>query len=228
MNIIISTQDAKFYSTLLSVNKDSDYQITNAKSDSLLFDLIENGEGDAYIISDSFNFCQKAADFIKKSDPYIPVIFLRDINKTTPITRNVDIIIPDKIYSTYEEFASIIMHNINTYVNNFTILKKLTAKIHDKIEFANCVYDPTRRLLYHKGKEIKKLSSKEGGILEILAINHGKVVKKDVILEKVWRKTDYFAGRSMDVYITYLRNTLKNNKIKLTIKNITGIGLILE
>ena len=77
-------------------------------------------------------------------------------------------------------------------------------------------------------KEIKKFSIKEGGILEILASNYGNVVKKEIILEKLWRKNDYFAGRSMDVYISYLRKTFKDNKIKLSIKNIAGIGLILE
>jgi DNA-binding response OmpR family regulator len=90
------------------------------------------------------------------------------------------------------------------------------------------VYDPTQRFLYYKDKEIKRLSIKEGGILEILASNYGKIVNKDVILEKVWHATDYFKRRSCDVYVTYLRNTLKANKIKLTIKNISGIGLILE
>ena len=133
------------------------------------------------------------------------------------------------------------------YKKNFETLHKLTAKMHDRIEFDNCTYDPTRRILYHKVrvpqseedkakhkepeyeiKEVEKLSAKKGGILEILAINYGEVVKKEVILEKVWRKTDYFVGRSLDVYITMLRNTFKDNHIKLNIKNISGVGLILE
>ena len=129
----------------------------------------------------------------------------------------------------YTDFVQHAFYNINTYINTFATLKKLTAKIHDKIEFANCVYDPTRRILYHKGKQVDKLSQKKGGILEILAINYGTVVKKEIILEKVWRKpNDYFAGRSMDVFMTYLRNTFKQHKIKLSIKNISGVGLILE
>jgi DNA-binding response OmpR family regulator len=113
-------------------------------------------------------------------------------------------------------------------MNDELLMQRLTAKMNDKIEFGQCIYDPTRRMLSHNGVDIKKLSAKEGGILEILAINFGQVVKKEVILEKVWRKTDYFAGRSMDVYITYLRNTLKENEINLTITNISGVGLILE
>ena len=72
------------------------------------------------------------------------------------------------------------------------------------------------------------MTAKEGGILEILGSNFGTVVNKDIILEKVWQKSDYFSGRSMDVYITNLRNLLKKHNIDLTIENITGSGLILE
>jgi DNA-binding response OmpR family regulator len=98
----------------------------------------------------------------------------------------------------------------------------------DVIEFNNCKYDPTRRTLFYKGKEVKKLSAKEGGIVEILASNFGEVVKKEIILEKVWHKSDYFSGRSMDVYVTHLRNLLKESDIDVNIKNISGVGLILE
>jgi len=229
MKIVINTEDTALYNALAQNSKDSGNQVVNAKAENILFDAIEKSDGDAYIISSEFPFAQKAIAFIKKSNPYIPVVFLKDPIKSISIPKDADLAFDDQIGSTYEAFAEIIMFNVNVYKKNFEVLRKLTAKMHDKIEFANCMYDPTRRLLYYKGKEIKKLSQKEGGILEILAINYGEVVKKEVILEKVWRKpNDYFAGRSMDVYITYLRNTLKNNKIKLTIKNISGIGLILE
>ena len=47
-------------------------------------------------------------------------------------------------------------------------------------------------------------------------------------MEKVWQKSDYFSGRSMDVYVTHLRRLFEKNGIKLEIKNISGIGLTLE
>ena len=96
------------------------------------------------------------------------------------------------------------------------------------IEFGQCKYDPTRRTLSYKDKEIKKLSAKEGGILEVLSSNFGEVVKKEIILEKVWHKSDYFSGRSMDVYVTHLRRLLRDNEIDMNIQNISGVGLILE
>jgi two-component system, OmpR family, response regulator len=97
----------------------------------------------------------------------------------------------------------------------------------EKIEFANCVYDPNLRTLYYRNKEISKLSEKTGGIIEILASNFGKLVKKELILEKIWFKSDYFSSRSMDVYITNIRKLFKQNNIELKIKNVSKSGLII-
>ena len=224
MKIAINTDNNDLYNAFYKV----DNQILNVKIESTLFDVIEKNIAEAYVLSVDKPYFKKAVEFIKKSNPYVPIIGILPEPQNTGISINApaDIFLSNFIPESM--FVTTVLHNINSYVKTFATLQKLTAKMHDKIEFANCTYDPTRRVLYYKGKEIKKLSTKEGGILEILAINYGTVVKKEVILEKVWRKTDYFAGRSMDVYITYLRNTLKDNKIKLSIKNISGIGLILE
>jgi len=226
MKIVINTENSELYNTFSRVMKDLEHQIINAKVESVLFDVIEKNNVDAYVLSNNTVYFKKAIEFIKKNNPYIPIIALMPNEGLILLSPVADIYM--HACPPFDTLSRIILMNIDTYVKTFATLKKLTAKMHDKIEFGNCVYDPTRRILYYKGKEIKKLSQKEGGILEVLASNYGEVVKKEVILEKVWRKTDYFAGRSMDVYITYLRNTLRNNKIKLTIKNISGIGLILE
>jgi len=228
MKIVINTEDNNLLNAFIKSCKDTDNQIIIAKTERVLFDIIEKGNVDAYVISNDILYRNKACTFIKKSDSYTPIIALVDSRIIlTTIGASIDICIP---YTTeYDILIVSIINNIIMFNKTFATLKKLTTKIHEKIEFANCVYDPTRRILYYKGKEIKKLSVKEGGILEVLAINYGEVVKKEVILEKVWKKpNDYFAGRSCDVYITYLRNTFKNNKVKLSIKNISGIGLILE
>ena len=222
MRIVINTENIDLYNTFYKVGKDT-HQIINAKIETVLFDAIEKSSADAYVLSNDTPYFKKAVDFIKKSAQYIPVIVIIKNGKLT--ATQADINLP---YSNDPSFVNCVFHNIEMYTKTFSTLQRLTAKMNEKIEFGKCVYDPTRRMLSHNGVDIKKLSAKEGGILEILAINFGQVVKKEVILEKVWRKTDYFAGRSMDVYITYLRNTLKENEINLTITNISGVGLILE
>lgn len=232
MKIAVNTDEIVLLNAFNNYAKEHNHTIVNVKVQSMLFETIENDKDiDVYVLDNYQPYFKKAVDFIKKTSYYTPVIAF--YYQTSLITAAADMYVcigTDKEKETplYDDFVTSIMYNISTYIKTFETLKKLTTKMSDKIEFTNCMYDPTRRLLYHKGKEVKKLSAKEGGILEVLASNYGNVVKKDVILEKVWHGTDYFKGRSMDVYITYLRNTLKNNKIKLTIKNISGIGLILE
>ena len=233
MKIAVNTENNDLLNEFIKTAKEEGHQIIVAKVERVLFEHIEACDVDAFVLSNDSLYFKKAVDFIKKSNPYTPVIGIMPSGIFLPVIIDMYMDLSPVLSSiqksfTISSFVRIIFYNINSYIKTFAVLKRLTAKMHDKIEFANCIYDPTRRLLYYKDKEVKKLSAKEGGILEILASNYGEVVKKDVILEKVWRKNDYFAGRSMDVYITYLRNTLRNNKIKLSIKNISGIGLILE
>ena len=227
MKIAFNTENFALLNTFIRIHRDAGIQVIVSKIESVLFETIENGDADAYVLSNSSIFTKKAIDFIKKFNPYIPIVLLISNETEWNIPPNVDIVLFENASNT-ELLSKVMYYNICIFKKNFETLHKLTAKMHEKIEFGNCIYDPTRRILYHKDKEVKKLSQKEGGILEILAINFGQVVKKEVILEKVWRKTDYIVGRSQDVYITHLRNMFKENKINLKIKNISGIGLILE
>lgn len=245
MKIVINTENIELYNIFYKIGKEQDYQIVNAKVENVLFDIIEKNNVDAYVLSNDTFYFKKAVDFIKKNNPYTPIVGIVEVQQTLNIPADIYMNEPMRFEGPSAKYVLVqqVFYNINNYIKTFMTLKKLTTKLHDVIEFANCRYDPSRRILYHRiklpqtdkdkepeftYKEIKKFSTKEGGILEILASNYGEVVKKDVILEKIWRKTDYFVGRSMDVYISYLRKTFRTNKIKLTIKNISGIGLILE
>jgi len=227
MRIAICTENIDLYNTFWLVGKDLNHEIVNAKIETTFFEHIKLSDVDAFVIESSFPFFKKGVDFIKKNTPYIPVVSL-EIGSLT--SSQADIQMP--VLEPYNNFVKIVINNIVSYNKNFITLKKLTTKTRDKIYFGEdscqCVYDPSRRILFHNDKEIKKFSPKEGGILEILALNYGKIIKREVILEKVWRKTDYFAGRSMDVFITYIRKSFNTNGICLTINNISGVGLILE
>lgn len=225
MKIVINTENIDLYNAFSRYCKNTAHQVINAKVEAILFENIEKGDVGAFVLSGETYYFKKAVEFIKRNYPYIPVIA---ITRPEVLLMLEDVDVYMMITTPYELLVEAIRSNIDAYTKTFLKLQKLTAKMGEAVEFGSCSYDPTRRILLHKGKEVAKLSAKAGGILELLATNYGQVVKKEIILEKVWRKSDYFAGRSMDVYITNLRNTLKINKIKLSIKNISGIGLILE
>jgi DNA-binding winged helix-turn-helix (wHTH) protein len=206
-------------------------EILLVRNENSIFELISDETMEGFVIPSSLSFTKKFIDFLKRKTLYVPILIYGDIDGLVNIS-GADIYIPfapsdDKEFS-YQVLFDIIIRNVSTYSKNFGKLKKLMTKMAETIDFDACKYDPTRRMLSYKGKDVKKLSAKEGGILEILCSNFGQVVKREIILEKVWRKDDYFSGRSMDVYVTHLRRLFQEHNIKLTIKNISGVGLILE
>lgn len=72
-------------------------------------------------------------------------------------------------------------------------------------------------------KEIISITKKEAALLEYLAKNMNQPVKREDMLVKIWKDDSYFAGRSMDVYITKLRKYLKEDP-NIEIQNVHGVG----
>jgi DNA-binding response OmpR family regulator len=73
------------------------------------------------------------------------------------------------------------------------------------------------------GEEEKNLTQKEGDLLQLLIENKGNILKRNVILERLWGENDYFHGRSMDVFISRLRKYLKADA-SIKIENVHGVG----
>src|SRR5512133_851270 len=73
------------------------------------------------------------------------------------------------------------------------------------------------------GNDEKKLSPKEGQLLEMLAMAPNSLVTREAALKKIWGTDDYFTARSMDVYVTKLRKYLGDDPA-IALKNIHGAG----
>ncbi|SDE94383.1 DNA-binding response regulator, OmpR family, contains REC and winged-helix (wHTH) domain [Mucilaginibacter pineti] len=69
----------------------------------------------------------------------------------------------------------------------------------------------------------KTLTEKEAQLLEYLYHHKGLLIKRNDILEVVWKEADFFNGRSMDVFITRLRKHLSGDP-SIQIESIRGIG----
>ena len=238
MKIVLNTPDADLINQIMKVSltanltagEEKNIEVVASRVEAGIFDNISDSSVDAYLIHIPASYSQKAVDFIKKKHPYIPVVLLGPVDKLAEVS-GADIYLPYYNHTVEDALAilfQLVLWNVTNYAKNFVKLRKLTTKMSSVIDFGQCRYDPTRRTLSYKNSEVKKLSAKEGGILEVLSSNFGEVVKKEIILEKVWHKSDYFSGRSMDVYVTHLRRLFRENEIDMNIKNISGVGLILE
>ena len=90
------------------------------------------------------------------------------------------------------------------------------------------VLDATHAILKHSSGENKTLTAREAGLLQMLCENRGDVVRREAILDKFWNtEDDYFASRSLDVFVTKLRKLIAEDS-SVSIKTVKGVGLMLE
>lgn len=86
---------------------------------------------------------------------------------------------------------------------------KQEQTIPDTIEITpDLIYYTKNRKLLVNGETIS-LTTKEGNLFQLLALNLDNIVERKTALVKIWADDNYFNARSMDVYITKLRKIIK-------------------
>lgn len=90
----------------------------------------------------------------------------------------------------------------------------------DIIEVGLIKIDCASRMVY-QNEQMVELSYKEFELLKLLAINHKKVLTREMLLETVWGMDYMGETRTIDVHISFLRQ-----KLKLTdcIETVRGVG----
>lgn len=105
------------------------------------------------------------------------------------------------------------------------LLQNNTPKDVNSYRFHSLSVDDKRHLVTLDGVEVD-LSKKEYDLLLTLLINKGLVISRNNILDKVWGSTYYAGDRTVDVYISKLREKLPG--ISECIKTVKGVGYKLE
>jgi DNA-binding response OmpR family regulator len=87
-------------------------------------------------------------------------------------------------------------------------LRRRKQKEQDSFKFGQFQLDiPARRLT--KGKSEIKLSPKEYKLLEFFLKNQGRALTRDEILNAVWGYNNFVTQRSIDRFVTTLRNKIE-------------------
>lgn len=108
---------------------------------------------------------------------------------------------------------------INERVNTKAVVEEKNSKI----IFKELELDMDSHLVCYKGKAIE-LTFKEFEMLKLLMLNKGKVLTREVILDKIWGYDYYGETRTVDVHIRYLRAKLANYGIEEYIETVRGVG----
>ncbi|HEX6225740.1 MAG TPA: response regulator transcription factor [Chryseolinea sp.] len=154
---------------------------------------------------------------IRQMNLTVPIIFVTAKNQTEDVLKGFESGGNDYIRKPFS------MEELIVRVNN---LLKLAAhknsKIPETVSLGKFEFVPLRFEL-KCGGSVRKLSNRESTLLQLLTENKNATVLRKEILLKLWGDDSFFNSRNLDVYITKLRDYLKEDKA-IEIITIKGIG----
>jgi len=154
---------------------------------------------------------------IRQLDPNLPIIFVTAKTQTEDLIKGFEVGGNDYLRKPFS------LEELIVRVNNLLQLtQKQQASPKENIAIGKFEFAPQRYEL-RKGDSIRKLSHREAVLLQILAENQNNNIDRKTILMRVWGDDSFFNSRNLDVYITKLRDYLKDDS-SIEIITIKGIG----
>ncbi len=223
--ILLAEDDPNFGDVLKSYLTLNDYEVDLAKDGVEAHNLSNKNNYNLFLLDvmmpkmDGFQLAEK----IREKNKNTPIIFLTAKTLKEDVLKGFKIGADDYITKPFN--SEELLYRVKAVLKRSGDKGKNT----DQVEFNLGKYHfdfSIRILTFNKGKsdEVKqKLSPKESQLLRMFASHKNQILPRDMALNEIWGKSDYFTARSMDVFVTKLRNYLSKDS-KLEIENIHGTG----
>jgi len=153
---------------------------------------------------------------IREVDNKIPIIFLTSKSQTEDVVEGFSIGGNDYLKKPFS------MEELIVRVHNLLQRTHLQKTSH-MLRIGNFSFNFPKQSLQFQSEEPVKLTHREAHLLFHLIQNKNQVLERSFILNKLWGTDDFFAARSMDVFITKLRKKLKKDD-QIQIINVRGFG----
>lgn len=154
---------------------------------------------------------------IRHVNPVIPIIFVTAKDQTDDVLKGFEVGGNDYLRKPFS------MEELIVRVTNLLHLTQRTDKsTPENIRLGKYEFNSMRYELKF-ANTVKKLSHREASLLQILSENKNATVQRKDILMKLWGDDSFFNSRNLDVYVTKLRDYLKEDP-SIEIITIKGIG----
>ncbi len=167
---------------------------------------------------DGFTLAEKIKEI--KSD--IPVIILSARSMKDDKLKGFRIGIDDYITKPFDEEE--LLYRIKAILNRAKPKDIITNN--NTLKIGIFEFDSESQLLSVNGSG-RRLTLKESRILKLLASAAGKLVKREEVMIEVWGESDYYTGRSLDVFVSKIRGYLREDP-SISITTIPTVGYILD
>jgi DNA-binding response OmpR family regulator len=159
---------------------------------------------------------------IRSRDEHVPIIFLTARSLLDDKIRGFQSGADDYITKPFETFE--LLYKIKAILKR-TQVQAMGGK-DPFYQIGSFQFDAKNQTL-SKGSEVRRITAKENEILKLLCLKKNQITKKDEILIALWGESDYFKGRSLDVFIAKLRKYFSAD-VNVKIENVHSVGFILS
>lgn len=153
---------------------------------------------------------------IKSLYPDLPVIILTAKNTTSDVVKGFNIGADDYVAKPFD--MKILIARIKSQLNK-------NSTRNDEIKVADLILN-TKTLEVARGNKKIHLTPQELKLLEYLMQNEGRVLTRDMILNRIWLFSSDVDTRVVDVYIGYLRKKIDSGFKTKLIHSKRGFGYV--
>lgn len=153
---------------------------------------------------------------IREIDPAVPIIFVTAKTQTEDVLKGFESGGNDYLRKPFS------MEELIVRVNNLVMMTSKPVSQPEEILLGSYSFLPHKYEL-KRGEAVRKLSHREAVLLQILSENKNRTVSRKEVLMRVWGDDSFFNSRNLDVYITKLRDYLREDP-GVQITTIKGIG----
>lgn len=221
-HILLVEDEENFGSLLQNYLKLSQYEVTWVKDGAQGYSTFTNGKFDLCIFDvmmpnmDGFTL----AENVRSKNTGTPIFFLTARGMKEDMIRGYKLGADDYLTKPFD--VEILLLKLEAI---FQRTSELRGPVQEIYQLAGYTYHTATRVLHHSEEE-RKLSPKEGALMQLLCEYLNQVLPRERALKEIWSEDSYFTTRSMDVYITKLRKYLKHEP-DVQIENVHSSGYML-
>ncbi len=221
-HILLAEDDVDFGSILKQYLEMSGFSVEWAKNGTEALTLFNKSNFNICVLDvmmpklDGFSVAEQLIEI----NPEIPFIFLTARKMKEDKLKGLKLGADDYVVKPFE--ADELVLRLNNILKR-TQRTTYSVSSEEIITIGNSKFN-TKRLELYINNNIQRVTEKEGALIQFLILHKNQLLKREEVLNAIWKNDDFFSGRSMDVFISRLRKYFKEDP-SITIESIRGIGL---
>jgi len=219
-NVLVVEDDKGLQKYLKELLLDNGYAVNTAADGIQALEALKKSEPDILVLDLGLpNMSGEAVCLeVRKKYPGLPIIILTAKDSISDIVQGLNLGADDYMTKPFvaDEFLARIKARLRRQGSADEILKVSDLELNSKTLEVK-----------RDGKQIQ-LTPQEFRLLQYLMHNKGRILTREMILNRIWLYSSEVETRVVDVYMGYLRKKIDSNQKKKLLHSVRGFGYVIK